>query len=79
MFFKISVLSRPEVFFKTSIQINLAKCTGRHLFRSLFFNKVDRVTAYFRFRFYKLFLQKKSFTSVLGSNQEKNVHREIPF
>ena len=32
--------SRPEVFCKKSVLRNFAKFTGKHLYQSLFFNKV---------------------------------------
>ena len=32
--------SRPEVFCKKGVLKNFAKCTGKHLSQSLFFNKV---------------------------------------
>ena len=32
--------SRPKVFFKKGILKNFAKFTGKHLYQSLFFNKV---------------------------------------
>ena len=33
--------SRPDVFCKKGVLRNVAKCTGKHLCRSLFFNKVE--------------------------------------
>ena len=42
-FYKISTMyrsSRPEVFCKKGVLRNFAKFTGKHLFQSLFFNKV---------------------------------------
>ena len=32
--------SRPEVFCKKGVLTNFAKLTGKHLYQSLFFNKV---------------------------------------
>ena len=36
--------SRPEVFCKKGVLRNFAKFTGKHLWRSLFFNKVPGLT-----------------------------------
>ena len=36
--------SRPEVFCKKGVLRNLAKVTGKHLYRSLFFSKVAGVS-----------------------------------
>ena len=40
----ISRRSRPEVFCKKGVLRNFAKFTGKHLFQSLFFNKVAGLT-----------------------------------
>ena len=37
---ELSRSSRPKVFFKKGILKNFAKVTGKHLYQSLFFNKV---------------------------------------
>ena len=36
--------SRPEVFYKKGVLKNFAKFTGKHLYQSLFFNKVAGAT-----------------------------------
>ena len=50
--------SRPQVFCKKGVLRNLIKFTGKHLYRSLFFNKVAglRSAILFKKRLWKFFL-----------------------
>ena len=59
--------SPRSVLWKTYIEI-LRKIYRNRLCKSRFFNKVDYVTVYFHFRFYKLFLLMEPFTSVPQSS-----------
>ena len=41
--------SRPEVFYEKGVLINFKKFTGKHLYYSLFFNKVDKKRLWYRY------------------------------
>ena len=66
--------SSRSVLWKTYFEI-LRKNYRNRLCRSRFFNKVDYVTVYFHFWFYKLFLLMEPFTGVLQSSCSAKFHK----